>query len=152
MNTVDLITAVWWENTHEGKDFSRFSLSSRVTRFDKLRGEKKKKSQDGDCVAQFGRARGSTSTVAKVNVCVCVKWKEAVCVCICMWMGCLLCVIITKGTENDKNTFRYSKIIWYTLIHIAFIHNFDCMLHTIKGCFLRLYYINTHIVSYKWLT
>lgn len=42
MSTVDLMTAVYWENTHEGKDFSRFSLSSRVTRFDKLRGEKER--------------------------------------------------------------------------------------------------------------
>jgi len=42
MIIVDLLTVIYWENTHEGKDFSRFSLSSRVTRFDKLRGEKEK--------------------------------------------------------------------------------------------------------------
>ncbi len=45
ITTVDLITAVGWENTHEGKDFSKFSLSSRVTRFDKLR-EEKRESRD----------------------------------------------------------------------------------------------------------
>ncbi len=75
---MDLITAVGWENTHEGKDFSKFSLSSRVTRFDKLREEKR---ESRDCqmvsVAQFGRVRGcsicTTSTVAKNHVCVCVR-------------------------------------------------------------------------------
>lgn len=82
---MDLITAIGWENTHEGKDFSRFSLSSRVTRFDKLREERESQMVS---VTQFGRVRGcsicTTSTVAKNHVCMCVctcvKWRETVCV------------------------------------------------------------------------
>lgn len=78
MSTVDIMTAVRWENTHEGKDFSRFSLSSKVTRFDKLNGEIER--DETECqmvrVTSVGRVRGS-------SICTISTWPKTVCVNMC---------------------------------------------------------------------